>query len=327
MTTFSFIICSHRAPDSILETLRSIFIQLDADDTEIILINNGFTKDKALELYSYAASFGKSKFFSIVNESKTGLGNARIKGFRSCSGSYLVLLDDDNYISPDFLNALRVITAEKPGVGGICPLVIADWETLPEKWLQDFGRYCLSYNASGEYLPETTEMEWDASQFHQVLRPPGGGMIINRIVADAYLKEVSNHQQRIDLSRQPDSLVGCEDYDLYSFVGRLSMSALITDRLRMFHRIPSHRTTMGYLVRLNFQMLRSFGMLKVFRYEETTPLYLLIYSALSRQVSCLRKLLVSPNGWEKILLLSVREIAYLVGVWCGRRMSSNSLMS
>lgn len=318
MIHFSFLICSHRAPDSIRVTLRSVLNQMNADDAEVIVVNNGFSPTQEKELKSYIETFLASAWVSFLDEPRSGLGNARITGFHSCSGSYIVLLDDDNYIAPDFLQQLRQIVAEHPHMGGICPLVLADWETAPDDWLRDFGRFCLSYNASGRFRPEIEEMEWDATQYDSAIKPPGGGMIIHRNVVDAYMKNADD-PNRISLSRQPDSLVGCEDYDLYSFVRELSLSSLFTDRLRVFHRIPAYRLELRYLIRLNLQMIYSFGILRVLRREERDPLHRIITSTASQIYRHLVEMTRTPREWKRSFLLAIRSVAYILGVFRGRR--------
>jgi len=318
MCLVSFVICSHKAPDTLYRTLQSIIEQVEDDHVEIILVNNGFSSKIEQEIFEFVTRLGKSERFLVINEPKSGLGNARIAGFLNSTGKFLVLLDDDNYIASDFIQKLGDVLSRMPNLGGICPLVTADWEQCPDEWLQDFGRYCLSYNASGKFHPPLTEKEWSASQFDQVIRPPGGGMIVNRIVAEAYLKAATD-QRRINLSRQPNSLVGCEDYDLYSFVGELSMTSFFTDKLKVFHIIPATRTKIRYLSRLNFQMIYSFGILRVLRSEESSSNILILFKTVINIILNLMSIFTVTSRGKKTFLLILRDIGYVIGVFHGRR--------
>lgn len=262
MTLFSFIICSHRAPESLLRTLDSLLAQEGRESAEVVIVNNGF--DPARERLLLEKLEGSIQTV-MVKEPTPGLGFARRRGFAAANGVFLVLLDDDNYLGPGFLSGLQEIVRIFPDVGGICPLVQPDWEAKPGAWLMDFGRYCLSYNAAGCYRPDFDERHWKSGE--ACLRPPGGGMIIHHKVAQRYLASVMD-PRRIALSRQPDSLVGCEDEDIYSNVFALELATVFSDRLKVFHMIPSYRTRFLYLANLNYQMLYSFGVLQRLRGDQ-----------------------------------------------------------
>jgi glycosyltransferase involved in cell wall biosynthesis len=261
MKSISYIICSHRAPDTLLQTIDSIVAQDCFQASEIVLVNNGFPEQRELALQER----GRGALV-CVRESVPGLGFARRRGFQAASGRYFVLLDDDNYLSPCFTIQLLDSVELSADIGGICPLVEPVWEHEPEQWLQDFGRLCLSYNTAGPFRPPFEERFWGRDDTQERLRPPGGGMIIRRDVAQHYLHSVRD-PKRITLARQPDSLVGCEDEDIFSGVAELGLSLYFNAQLKVFHQIPATRTTFSYLFKLNFQMLYSYGVLERIKRE------------------------------------------------------------
>ena len=260
MKAVSFIICSHKAPATLHDTLRSIAGQSGLDSAEVILVNNGFSAQKEDSIRQFMNSHGRGVEFQIVREATPGLGFARRRGFTAANGQFLVLLDDDNTLGRDFLSHLLDVIGRFPDVGGICPIVEPVWERRPDDWLVDFGRLCLSYNADGKYRPPFRERYWPPGEAHKAMRPPGGGMIIHRKVALDYMERVKD-PKRIALARQPKSLVGCEDEDIFSGVARLGLGVYFTSCLRVFHSIPISRIQFTYLVRLNYQMLYSYGVL------------------------------------------------------------------
>lgn len=257
MTTISFIICSHRAPASLDNAIGSILAQGMLSSAELVVVNNGFPPERERELH---ALLDNRISFSLACEPVPGLGFARRKGFATANGDYFVLLDDDNTLAPGFIEGLLDVLEQIPGLGGVCPLVEPHWETQPPEWLQDFGRFCLSYNAAGRFRPQFEKRYWPPHEAKACLRPPGGGMVISRQVAAHYLEMVQD-PDRIALARQPDSLVGCEDEDIFSGVTELGLGVAFSEHLKVYHHIPRVRTTPGYLIRLNYQMLRSYGVL------------------------------------------------------------------
>jgi hypothetical protein len=223
-------------------------------------------------------------------------------------------MDDDNTLGPDFLSTLLQIISRYPDVGGICPIVEAVWEQTPEDWLKNFGQWCLSYNAADGYRPAFSERYWPPEEAHAAMLPPGGGMIIHHRVAGNYLERVRD-PRRIALSRQPNSLAGCEDVDIFSGVTRLGMGAFFSDRLKVYHHIPRSRTLFSYLVRLNYQQCYSAGVMSRLEAPATGRVSMLDLFRLAKQAAhlamdCLR-------GRKNIKRCTL-EIARALGGMAGR---------
>ncbi|MEI8290496.1 MAG: glycosyltransferase [Verrucomicrobiota bacterium] len=250
----SFIICSWQAPSSLDETLDSISRQLTTDDAEIVLVNNGFTSARASELQR------KYPVLRLVDEPIPGLAHARRAGFRAARGVFFVCLDDDNLIGDDFINSLHSLVIHHQQLGCICPLVVPLWEKEPELWLQEFGKCCLSYNSV--HLPARgalrQESIWKGGRLQGWPAPPGGGMIIHRLIAEDYLRE--QDKKRLKLGRIGGELGGSEDSDIISRVNNLGLGAAWSENLVVFHQIPEARTKLKYLLRLNFRMTQDAAM-------------------------------------------------------------------
>ena len=149
----SFLICSHKAPPSLDDTLASLSRQTRAVPFEVLLINNGFAATEEQRLVKLAATLGLAEHFQIHREPIPGLGFARKCGFQRARGEWLVMLDDDNTVDPDFLSNLQRSCAKYPNLGGITPCVSPVWERTPPEWLVEFGASCLSYNLTSTFRP------------------------------------------------------------------------------------------------------------------------------------------------------------------------------
>ena len=252
----TFLICSWKAPDTLDETLLSIARQADLSVAETIVVNNGFSRTRAL------AIFRKFSVLSIrmVDEPRPGLGFARHTGFQSAYGDAIVLLDDDNTLGNDFSSRLAEVIVENPNWGCIRPAVLPVWGREPPKWLLSFGKSCLSYNisSSDEFCAENRV--WRFPHLENAERPPGGGMILHRAVVEQYCRKAIR-EARLGLGRIRNDLGGCEDADIFTFVKDARRDVIACDNIMVWHHIPRHRTQLWYLLKLNYAMTRSYSAL------------------------------------------------------------------
>jgi glycosyltransferase involved in cell wall biosynthesis len=254
----SYLICSHRAPPVIDRALQSVVREIAGGDAELLLVNNGFADAREHELAAQYGFGGTGFRGRIIREPQLGLGFARLQGFREAQGSAVVLLDDDNELEPGFDEALRRVIGRHPRWGSICPVVVPQWEapSVPD-WLRALGPGCLSYTHAVAPAASATDEEWTAGECDQAQRSPGGGMIVHRAVVDAYLRSVTG-TARASLARTGADLGGCEDADLFNHVWVAGRTAVRSSEPRLRHHISVGRCRLGYLVRLNFAMTRSY---------------------------------------------------------------------
>jgi glucosyl-dolichyl phosphate glucuronosyltransferase len=313
MTPVSFIICSHRAPPSLEATLTSIAAQGELAAAETILVNNGFSCRRAGELLARYQAAGLN--LRIVDEPRPGQGFARRAGFGAAAGRFLVLLDDDNALAGDFLRILLEITGDAK-LGAVVGCVEPVWQRPPPPWLVGFGRKCLSYNAAGSFRPQYTPGQyWPAGQVEMSIRPPGGGMIIHRDVAEHYLQTVCD-EARIGLSRGPNSLLACEDADIFAGVIHLQMAARYDPRLLIHHHISAQRMRLKYLMRLNLAMCYSYGLL--YGYSKPAAIFSMRMEAkrmIKNGGGCVKQTLCGRMAPAQLLLELAREIGWSAGRW------------
>jgi glycosyltransferase involved in cell wall biosynthesis len=312
----TFIICSHRAPDSILDTIRSLGRQQRQETAELVLVNNGFSATRASALLEHAATSGLACPFRIVPEPIPGLGYSRRRGFLEAKGEWLVLLDDDNTVEDDFLAQLNRKLDAHPDIGGITALVSPVWEETPPDWLAVFGCNCLSYNVHSTFKNRPLEKHFPSGETERAERPPGGGMVIHRSVAASYLKHADD-PLRLSLARTGTSLVGCEDADMWGCIPPLGRSVLVTDALRVHHHIPKSRLDKKYLLRLNYQMAYSYALLE--RLLNPAPLKPLLPDLGHRLLQTARHLKIGLTRGP--LLQHLIEIARDLGNFKGSRKS------
>jgi len=258
----SFVICSWQAPASVETTLDSIAGQPEQGCSETILVNNGFSSERAAELRQKY----QKVHLQIVDEPRPGLGFARLAGFAAARGDAIVMLDDDNALRGEFIPRLLEICRDNANWGGICSAVIPVWQVVPPAWLENFGKTCLSYNTLPKEITPPEFHTWKFPEIQDAPRPPGGGMIVHRSVFENYIATATD-SKRIGIERMRHSLEGCQDADIYDRISAVGRDALKSNQLQIEHHIPASRLEMRYLARLNYQMTVS--NMRLMRYWRT----------------------------------------------------------
>lgn len=97
----SVIIPAYNAEKTLKRCLDSVFAQ-DFDGYEVILINDGST-DGTLKI---AHEFEKKHNFFVIDQENLGAASARLSGFVSSHGDFLMFVDADDYIAPDMISKM-----------------------------------------------------------------------------------------------------------------------------------------------------------------------------------------------------------------------------
>ena len=91
----------HRCLDSLLSQPR--------DDAEILLINDGSTDGSGTTCNAYAQKHSCVRYIAKENG---GVSSARNHGLDRASGDYILFVDSDDYVTPDFFAAVDAVLAE-----------------------------------------------------------------------------------------------------------------------------------------------------------------------------------------------------------------------
>lgn len=116
----------------------------DYEDFEVIVVNDGSTDGCANILKNYEAD----PQFQIVHQENIGLGGARNSGLAKASGDYIVYLDSDDWVSPDFLSNLM-----RPGLGGkLADVIVCRFAKVSDDGKEILELQPLKRNPDGQRL-------------------------------------------------------------------------------------------------------------------------------------------------------------------------------
>jgi glycosyltransferase involved in cell wall biosynthesis len=96
----SIIIPCFNQGDYLEEALQSIFQCGDKNSFEVIIVNDGSTDSATITKLNQLAAKG----YNIINQANKGLGAARNAGIKAASGKYILPLDSDNKIRPEYIS-------------------------------------------------------------------------------------------------------------------------------------------------------------------------------------------------------------------------------
>lgn len=101
---FTIIIPCYNCEKTIEDAISSILTQ-NVDKYEIILINDGSTDNTKKTIEKY-----KSNKIKIINQKNEGVSSARNKGISTALGKYILFLDSDDELEPNFLRQVHKLT-------------------------------------------------------------------------------------------------------------------------------------------------------------------------------------------------------------------------
>jgi len=103
MVKASIIIPVYNAEKSLSRCFDSILEQ-SCRDFEVIVINDGSTDQSQNVIQSYAAQY--PEFFRVYVQQNQGAAETRNRGMEYSQGEYILFIDNDDYISPTYLEEL-----------------------------------------------------------------------------------------------------------------------------------------------------------------------------------------------------------------------------
>ena len=145
MPRVSIITALYNKETYIAETIRSVLAQ-NMMDWEMIIVENGST-DKSPEV---AQEYVDSRI-RLVNSPKRGPGAARNFGLHLATGEWVVFLDADDLIEPDFLESRLDLLREHPQA----ELLAGNWEEFPDGQTVRAQRQATCFGAPAKILEQS----------------------------------------------------------------------------------------------------------------------------------------------------------------------------
>lgn len=254
--TLTFVVCSHNGARTLESCLKSLLHQSRSEviaATEIIVITNGCT-DSSPSIVSAVFS-ERSRETEVIhcihlNQPRAGKSAALEAGFDRARGDLIAVIDDDNYLPPEWVRQ----------IGGYCnqpdfPGILGTASKLPDQVREHLDSEIvpfLRHFAVGRQRPTNKE---------RVNSVWGAGCVFKKSI----WQELRVHGFSFYLSgRIGKQLVAGEDTELCLAANMIGYSALVVTDIELVHDIAASRLNMDYLLQLHFSEGVSFVALSLY---------------------------------------------------------------
>jgi glycosyltransferase involved in cell wall biosynthesis len=200
---------------------------------EYLLIDNNSTSPVLVELDWHPAA-------RLLHEPKPGKIHALLRAINEAQGDLLVIVDDDNVLSPDYLEKTIEVAVTKPFLGVWGGQIFPEFESSPPEWARPYLGYLTIRILERE--------EWSNSP--SAVAPAGAGMCLRVSVARRFVENMAAHPERLQLGRTRSSVLTGEDWEMALAACDLGRGMGHLPQLRLTHLIGANRLEMDYLLHL-----------------------------------------------------------------------------
>lgn len=230
----SIIVCTYNRDKYIYDALESIANNdFPHNEYEIVLVNNNSTDSTEEKSKQFATKFPDVNF-RYCTESKQGLSYARNKGITESKGDFIVFLDDDVVVKPDYLKNLKTNLDNTPDLMAFGGKIMPRFEAgHPPKWL---NRWMYS-------LISATNCPDKAQKYGKRKYPIGANMGFKRQCLE------KSGYFNTELGRTGNILLGGEEKDIFMRLRAKGITPYYLPNVEIEHIIPESRTTIEYIER------------------------------------------------------------------------------
>ncbi len=233
------ILCSHNPKREYLEKVLDALNNqtLGYESWQLLLVDNASSPpiDKSV-LESFR---GNSQLLKV---SLPGKVYAMAGVASEVKGDWVVFVDDDNVLEPDYLESLLNLHRNFPQIGVFSASITGSFETPVPEWALPFLRYLA--------VRKVPKPKW-ANCHPAPVGPVGAGMCVRSDLYREFVKLVAACEISAGLGRTQGKLsAGTDDTIFMDIAFRFGFGCGAFPELKLHHLIPANRLELNYLKRL-----------------------------------------------------------------------------
>jgi len=239
-------ICTHNPRPHILDiTLKSLSAQtVDKGRFRVLVVDNASEQKLGDSVLSPLREAGIHA--RLVAEETPGLSRARLKAIDETESDWVLFLDDDNQLAPDYLEKGLKVIDSIPDLGCFGGKLLLPDYIKPPRLLKPFVPYLAIKDYGDEAITDKTDY-WGPWE------PPGAGSFVKRPVLDLYKTRAQRNELFFKLGRTgANSVASCEDSLMMRGAVQLSLFCSYQPSLEIIHHINPDRLSLPYLMKLMY---------------------------------------------------------------------------
>ncbi|MCB2379726.1 glycosyltransferase family 2 protein [Hymenobacter sp. BT635] len=240
MNGITVLICTHNGAKRLPDTLRYVAAQQVSStvDWEVLLISNASSDNTVEVAQSLQHTLNFQVPFRVLEEPVSGKENALIRGFNDAAYENIVIIDDDNWIAPNYLTLVDEIMSAHPEIGVLGGHAEGMFEIPAPDWFETFQAvYAVGPQNGGKSGPLPAHEGYLY----------GAGSVVRK---SAWLKLLAHGFQFTTSTKRGKIIVSGEDVELGDAMQLAGYKLWYDDRLRFKHFMFKERLTWSYLMRI-----------------------------------------------------------------------------
>ena len=261
----TILICTHNSSKRLPETLYHIRQQINPDNIswEVLIVDYN-SSDDTNEIVQIAWK-GFNVPLRIIEEKLAGKTPALENGLRNALGETICIIDDDNWIYPDFISIADKIIKQYPDVGVIGAHGIAHCEIEPPDWFEENqGIYAVGHQGEKAGYVENEKRRWFW----------GAGSVVRK---QAWLKAkakgftpIFNPSRESAVGRFKKGFSGGEDPEMCFVIQLVGYNLWYEPSLSYQHYIPKNRLQKSFIIDAIAGTSKAAPLLRIYLAELTT---------------------------------------------------------
>ncbi|MET4106917.1 glycosyltransferase [Hymenobacter sp. UYP22] len=240
MNGITALICTHNGANRLTEALRHIAAQQTGPNIpwEVLIISNASSDNTVEVALSLREQLNIQVPFRVLEEPVAGKENALIRGFNEAAYEYIVIIDDDNWLAPNYFSLVYDIMGAHPQIGVLGAHAEGMFEVPAPAWFEAFQAvYAVGPQNGGKSgpLPDHEGYLY------------GAGSVVRK---SAWLKLLAHGFRFTTSTKRGKIIVSGEDVELGDAMQLAGYKLWYDDRLRFKHFMFKERLTWSYLLRI-----------------------------------------------------------------------------
>lgn len=236
-------LCTHNPrPEIFYKVLTALRWQTRPTSFELVIVDNA--SQPPIEEWACRAALGSEIPLRIEREPTLGIAAARARAVETTTTDWILFVDDDTELLPDYIEQGLKIIAENPTIGCFGGKLLVPDYLSPARWTRSLLPF-LAIKDLGDEAMSSLADEWRRCE------PPTAGAFVRRQVLNRYLATMRASQWAPSLGRKGHKgLRSGEDALMMRGAYALGLSVSYQPTLKLIHHLHPYRLRFSYLLRL-----------------------------------------------------------------------------